>query len=147
MTDPDGTLIYDNYLYSDPVIQRYDPPLAFDSPTAADRTVRYCATYNNGLRPDGEPDVNLVTRASRVPPVAQQYIGKCTPVACVVRARSPSRAVRTHDCDSTPGAGDAGAMRARSPAASTENEMSSLFGAMYIDPDVPGADFSWSRSQ
>src|SRR5215470_1810772 len=35
VTDPDDKLIYDNYSYSDPVIQRYDPPLAFDSPTAA----------------------------------------------------------------------------------------------------------------
>ena len=142
VTDPDGTLIYDNYLYSDPVIQRYDPPLAFDSPTAADRTVRYCATYNNGLRPDGEPDVNLVTRASRVPPVAQQYIGKCTPVACV-EGKVAEPCSQDTDCDSTPGAGDGWCDAcAITGGESTENEMFVLFGAMYIDPDVPGADFS-----
>jgi hypothetical protein len=142
VTDPNDTVIYDNYSYSDPVIQRYDPPLAFDSPTAADRTVRYCATYNNGVGRDDQPDVSLVTRASRVPPVAQQSIGKCTPVACVA-GKIAASCTHDTDCDSTPGAGDGWCDACPiTGGESTENEMFVLFGAMYIEPSVPGADFS-----
>jgi hypothetical protein len=142
VTDPDGELIYDNYSYSDPVIQRYDPPLEFDSPEDAARTVRYCATYNNGVGPNGEPDIDLVTRASRVPPVAQQFIGKCTPVACV--AGKVTDACSTDaDCDTTPGAGDGWCDACPiTGGESTENEMFVLFGAQFIEPSVPGADFS-----
>ena len=141
-TDPNGALIYDNYSYSDPVIQIYDPPLAFDSPVRAERTVRYCATYNNGVGPDGLPDIDLVTRASRVPPVAQEFIGKCEPVACVAGKLAEPCAKDT-DCDSSPGAGD-GLCDACpiTGGESTENEMFVLFGAQYIDPSVPGADLS-----
>lgn len=142
VTDASQNLIYDNYSYSDPVIQLYDPPLAFDSPNAAERTVRYCGTYNNGVGPDGSPDIDLVTRASRVPPVAQQFIGKCTPVACVAgKIAAPCTA--DADCDSSPGAGDGWCDACRiTGGESTENEMFVLFGAQYIDPSVPGADFS-----
>ena len=60
----------------------------------------YCATYNNGVGPDGLPDIDLVTRASRVPPVAQQFIGKCTPVACVAgKVAEPCK--EDTDCDSS----------------------------------------------
>ncbi len=141
-TDPTGTVIYDNYSYSDPVIQLYRPPLAFDSAIAAERTVRYCATYNNGVGPDGLPDINLVTRASRVPPVAQQFIGKCTPVACVA-GKVAEPCIEDTDCDSSPGAGDGWCDAcAITGGESTENEMFVLFGALYVDPSVPGADLS-----
>jgi hypothetical protein len=142
VTDPDGELIYDNYSYSDPVIQRYEPPLEFDSPDDAARTVRYCATYNNGVGPNGEPDIDLVTRASRVPPVAQQYIGKCTPVACVA-GKVTEACTKDTDCDTAPGAGDGWCDACPiTGGESTENEMFVLFGAQFIDPSVPGADFS-----
>ena len=42
-TLPDGTQIYENFVYNDPVEQDFDPPLAFDSPDPAERTLRYCA--------------------------------------------------------------------------------------------------------
>ena len=141
-TAPNGDLIYDNYSYSDPVIQLYEPPLAFDSPIAAERTVRYCATYNNGVGPDDLPDIDLVTRASRVPPVAQQFIGRCEPVACVAGKVAEPCSEDT-DCDSSPGAGDGWCDACPiTGGESTENEMFVLFGAQYIDPSVPGADFS-----
>ena len=142
VTDQNDRLIYDNYSYSDPVIQQYDPPLEFDSPNPAERTVRYCATYNNGLARDGSPDVDLVTRASRVPPVAQMYIGRCTPVACV-SGKVTEPCTTDADCDSTPGDGsgfcDACPITG---GESTENEMFVLFGGMYIEETVPGADTS-----
>ena len=98
--DPNGNLIYDNYSYSDPVIQVYDPPLAYDSAVKAERTVRYCATYNNGVAADGSPDIELVTRASRVPQSAQEFIGKCTPVACVA-GKVAAACTKDADCDSS----------------------------------------------
>lgn len=139
-TDPDGRVIYESFDYSDPVQQRYNPPLAFDDPDPARRTVRYCAVFNNGVKPDGTPDVELVTRASRVPPVAQQFIGRCTPVACVAgKVAAPCRS--NADCDSTPGAGDGFCDACPiTGGESTENEMFVLFGAQYIDPSVPGAE-------
>ena len=65
--DLEGRQIYESLLYSDPVDQQYDPPLVFDSPDPASRTLRYCATYNNGVAADGSPDPETVTRASRMP--------------------------------------------------------------------------------
>lgn len=141
-TEETGELIYDNYSYSDPVIRHYDPPLAFDSADPAQRTVRYCATYNNGVNADGSPNVETVTRASRVPPVAQQYIGKCTPVACVA-GKIGASCTTNADCDSSSGSGDGFCDACNiTGGESTENEMFVLFGAQYIDPSVPGADFS-----
>ena len=64
---PDGSLLYENYFFSDPITRRYDPPLVFDSDDDAARTLRYCAVYNNGVNPDGSPNPETVTRASRLP--------------------------------------------------------------------------------
>jgi len=142
-TLPDGTQIYESFDYTDPVQQRYDPPLAFDSPDPADRTVTYCATFNNGVRDDGSFDVDLVTRASRVPVVAQEFIGSCSPEACVNEGMvgQPCNGVDDDaSCDSSPGAGDGFCDACRiTGGESTENEMFVLFGAQYIDPSVPGA--------
>lgn len=139
VTDPSGHVIYENRSYSDPVVQRYDPPLAFDSPNRAERTVRYCAVFNNGVAANGAPDIDLVTRASRVPPVAQQFVGKCTPVACV-EGKVTAACEKDADCDSTPGNGDGWCDACPiTGGESTENEMFVLFGAQYIDPTVPGA--------
>jgi hypothetical protein len=142
ITDPDGNQIYESLDYSDPTQQRYDPPLAFDDPDPARRTVRYCAIFNNGVRPDGSPDVERVTRASRVPESAQQFIGACTPVACV-EGKVAAPCTTNADCDSTPGAADGFCDACNiTGGESTQNEMFVLFGAQYIDPTVPGADLS-----
>lgn len=93
-------MIYENFDYNDPLYKRFDPWLELDSPDPADRTLEYCATFNNGLLPNGDPDVELVTRASRMPEGSS-----CTPVACV--AGKVTHACSTHaDCDSAPGADD-----------------------------------------
>jgi hypothetical protein len=144
VTMPDGTMIYENFDFSDPVQGRYDPPLAFDSPEKADRTVRYCGTYNNGLNDDGSFDTDLVTRASRVPPVAQQFAGACSPVACVNEGMVGEPCDGEDDdaaCDTSPGAGDGFCDACNITfGESTENEMFVLFGAQFIDPTVPGAE-------
>ena len=33
---PDGTLIYENFIYNDPLRKHFEPPLAFDSEDAAE---------------------------------------------------------------------------------------------------------------
>lgn len=134
VTMPDGSTIYESFVYNDPVDLIFDPPLVFDSPDAAQRTLRYCSLYNNGVKADGSPDVNLVTRASRVPPSAQ-LIGRCSPVACV-SGKIGARCNGANDdrtCDSAPGANDGDCDACNiTGGESTENEMFILIGAYYI---------------
>jgi hypothetical protein len=144
VTNAAGEMIYESRDYSDPTQARYDPPLAFDSPDRAERTVRYCAIYNNGVNEDGSPNIEHVTRASRVPASAE-FIGKCSPVACVAgKIGAPCNGADDDAaCDSSPGAGDGFCDACNiTGGESTENEMFVLFGAQYIDPTVPGADLT-----
>src|SRR5690606_20926905 len=69
---PDGSRIYESFVYNDPVSQNFDPPLVFDSDDPKDRTLRYCSLFNNGVNEDGSPNPETVTRASRVPISASQ---------------------------------------------------------------------------
>jgi hypothetical protein len=155
VTNSKGEVIYENLDFADPVIRNYDPPLEFDSPVDAERTVEYCAIFNNGcprtfeelgvpcLAP-GQPDTELVTRASRVPTSAEQSIGRCKPVACVEPVEKIGAACEDNaDCDSSEGAGD-GLCDACpiTGGESTQNEMFVLFGAHYVDDSVPNADLS-----
>ena len=64
---PDGTSIYDSFVYNDPVSENFNPPLAFDSADAKQRVLKYCSFYNNGQADDGSPNPDTVTRASKVP--------------------------------------------------------------------------------
>jgi hypothetical protein len=134
VTMPDGSTIYESFVYNDPEDITFDPPLVFDSPNPADRTLRFCSLYNNGVKADGSPDVNLVTRSSRVPPSAQ-FIGRCSPVACV-SGKIGARCNGTGDdrtCDSSPGANDGFCDACNiTGGESTENEMFILIGAYYI---------------
>jgi hypothetical protein len=130
---PDGTLIYENFLYNDPLNATFDPPLEFDSANDADRTLRYCSLYNNGELPDGSPDVDLVTRASRVPPNAPLF-SRCTPVACV-EGQVGAACSKDTDCDTSPGANDGWCDACPIKGGeSTENEMFLLIGQYFIDP-------------
>jgi hypothetical protein len=85
ISHPDGTLLYENFIFNDPTRRRYDPPIVFDAEDDADRTLRYCAVYNNGVGPNGEPDPETVTRYSRLPDSVHipGVPGICRPVACV----------------------------------------------------------------
>jgi cysteine-rich repeat protein len=104
VNDPDGKRIYESFVYSDPIIQRYRPPLAFDSPDPARRTITYCATYNNGVAPDGSPDPSHVRRSSLTP----QNAFPCKPTACAdgLVGAPCNGAEDDVACDSVPGAGD-----------------------------------------
>jgi cysteine-rich repeat protein len=102
--DPDGKRIYESYVYSDPIIARYSPPLAFDALNPAARTVTYCATYSNGLGADGAPDPARVRRRSQTP----QNASRCKPTACADGlVGAPCTGPDDHAaCDSVAGAGD-----------------------------------------
>jgi hypothetical protein len=133
VTAPDGTNIYQSYVYSDPLNQEFDPPLRFDSADPAERTVRYCADYNNGVMDDGSPDVELVTKLSTMPARTT-----CTPVACTA-GRIGAACSGPDDnatCDSSPGAGDGKCDACPITAGvTTENEMFVLGGYYYVGPD------------
>ena len=121
VTAPDGSEIYESLTYSDPTEQQYDPPLRFDSPDAAERTLRFCATYNNGVKADGSPDPSTVTRLSRMPDRAS-----CKPVACTAGkiGAACNGAGDGAACDSSPGAGDGECDACPITAGvTTENEM------------------------
>jgi hypothetical protein len=98
-----GERVYDNPFWDDPVVVKYDPPRVFDSANAADRTLTYCALYNNGVTRDGLPDVGAVTRLSKKPARST-----CVPVACAEgRIGAPCAGASDHAvCDTSPGAGD-----------------------------------------
>jgi hypothetical protein len=128
---PDGSRIYESFSYSDPVDESYDPPIFFDSPDPAQRTLTYCADFNNGVNEDGSPDLRFVTRLSTMPARTS-----CKPVACVSgRIGEPcSGANDDAACDSSPGAGDGSCDAcAITAGVTTENEMFVLTGR-FIEP-------------
>ncbi|MFM7140744.1 MAG: hypothetical protein ACKO2K_02350 [Alphaproteobacteria bacterium] len=139
---PDGRRIYESRIYNDPVDQKYDPPLEFDSPDPAQRRLRYCSFFNNGVAADGSPDVELVTRSSRVPVSAQQTLGRCRPTACVAGRVAAACNGSDDDatCDSSPGAGDGDCDAcALTAGESTENEMFILLGQFFMADPAGGA--------
>ncbi|MFM7735479.1 MAG: hypothetical protein ACKPBU_05790, partial [Alphaproteobacteria bacterium] len=141
ITLPDGTQIFENTIYNDPTKQVFDPPLEFDSPDPAQRTLDYCALFNNGVAEDGSPDPEAVTRASRVPESAYLAgIGPCKPIACVSgRIGAACNGVGDdRTCDSAPGANDGFCDAcAITGGESTENEMFILIGQAYVDEKFP----------
>jgi hypothetical protein len=134
---PDGTLLYENTIFNDPLRQHFDPPLVFDSAADEERTLSYCAVYNNGVGPDGAPDPETVTRHSRMPDSVKVpgVPGECEPVACVTgQVGAPCAGVDDDAaCDSSPGAGDGWCDAcAITGGQSTENEMFVVLGDYYI---------------
>ena len=144
ITLPDGTEVYENFSYTDPVQGRWDPPLAFDSPDPAERTLRYCGTYENGLGEGDVPDPSQVTRLSRVSVTAAGQVGgTCKPVACTAGrvGAACNGAADDATCDSSPGAGDGECDACPiTGGESTENEMFNLFGLYYVDPTIAAQD-------
>jgi hypothetical protein len=127
----DGSRIYQSFSYSDPVDESYDPPLFFDSPDPAQRTLTYCADFNNGVKEDGSPDLRFVTRLSTMPDRTS-----CKPVACVAgKLGEPCNGADDDAaCDSSPGAGDGWCDAcAITAGVTTENEMFVLTGR-FIEP-------------
>lgn len=62
---PDGTRLYENPFYADPIQKVFDPPLLFDSPDPAERTLTYCAIFQQrrGVRRlHGPPDCHPLVK-------------------------------------------------------------------------------------
>jgi hypothetical protein len=144
VTAPDGTLLYQSFVYNDPVDLIFDPPLAFDSADPAQRRLRYCSLYNNGVAADGSPDPTTVTRASHVPPQGFQ----CNPTACV-SGKIGASCFGTGDdrrCDSSAGARDGSCDACPiTGGESTENEMFILIGSYH--QNGPGSGVSAGVAQ
>lgn len=129
VTDAAHEKIYESFSYSDPAYTRFEPWKKFDQAEEASRTLEYCATYNNGLTKDDKPDLELVTRLSRMPKQTS-----CVPVACVA-GKVTSACTTDRDCDSTVGAND-GACDACpiKGGQTTENEMFVLMPWYVLPP-------------
>ncbi len=129
--DSASSLIYTSFQYDDPVYAEYDPPLAIDSDTRADRAMTFCSVYNNGVEGDGTPNVETVTRRSQTPP---NSFGPCNAIACVNDGMVGESCRSDADCDSAPGAGDGFCDACRiTGGVSTENEMFILIGLYWIE--------------
>lgn len=131
-------LLYTNFVYNDPIILRFPEPLRIaGSAPLADRTLTYCARYDNGVA----PNIQQVKRRSQSPE-AGRIFGIPIGGPC---AASQTRCIGGpfHDqlcqgddraCDSSPGAGDGdcdacpltGGFR-------TEDEMFILFGNFWVE--------------
>ena len=79
---PEGDADYESRLYDDPLYTYYDPPKGYSSPTAADRTFKACAVYDNGADNPSE-----VKRESTKPntPACDFFLAAC---GCPAEQRS-----------------------------------------------------------
>jgi cysteine-rich repeat protein len=134
--DPQQALLYTNFVYNDPVVLRFDPPILLDGGApAADRSFTYCGYYDNGAA-----DPQFVKRRSTSPPAGRIFGiplgGPCdeTATECIGGPRHGLPCNGHHElCDSSPGAGDGdcdacpltGGFR-------TEDEMFILFGNYWV---------------
>ena len=130
-----GEQIYQTYTYDEPLRKLYEPALVFNSADPAERTLEFCATYNNGVKTDGSPNLETVMRLSRRPTNA----GPCKPVACVAGniGASCDGAQDDASCDSSPGAGDGWCDAcAIGVGISSDDEMFIMLGSKLADHDA-----------
>lgn len=136
--DHEEALLYTSLLYNDPVTLRMDPPMVFDASDVDERTLTYCALYDNGFS-----DPESVKRRSTSPGVPGGVGGvlnrSCkVPSHCTEgRMGSPCSgtgdAARDASCDSSTGAGDGRCDACTlGGGVTTEDEMFVLFGAYYV---------------
>jgi hypothetical protein len=100
----DDSLLYASFTYVDPIVLSLNPALSLGGSTsvAAERTLTYCALYDNGFTNPAE-----VKRRSRVPANG----ATCQPTHCAEGRIGDACAGNTPEsrdrsCDSTAGAGD-----------------------------------------
>lgn len=130
-----GELIYETFTYDEPLNKFFDPAIVFNSPDPAERTLEYCATWNNGENADGSPNIEVVTRLSRRPDNASA----CRPTACVAGnvGAACNGADDNASCDSSPGAGDGWCDACIiMPGASSDDEMFILLGSKLANHDA-----------
>jgi hypothetical protein len=129
-----GVELYETFTYDEPLYKTFEPAMVFNSPDPAQRVLKHCATYNNGVNDDGSPNIETVVRLSRRPVNARA----CVPTACVAGkvGGSCNGAADNASCDSTPGAGDGWCDAcAISGAFSSDDEMFILLGSKLPNHD------------
>ena len=103
--DPAGEMIYESFDYETPAYVAYEPAMTFDAADPAARTLRFCADFNNGVGPDGSPDLDTLVQVSRIPdyelfkPFAEACSTGAWGVPCLPLFGDAQ-------CDTAPGAGD-----------------------------------------
>jgi hypothetical protein len=134
--DAGESLLYINRIYDDPLVLRFDPPIVPSASEAfpGERTLTYCALYDNGFTDKSEVKRRLT---SPVPPLP--FGGPCrTPTGCVAgRVGEPcsagSEQERNASCDMPEGAGnglcDACPLLG---GVTTEDEMFLIMGAYFV---------------
>lgn len=136
--DPQESLLYTNFIYNDPTVLRFDPPLLMGPQRSVrdERSLTYCALYDNGYT-----DPAQVKRKSTSPPtpLGIPLGGPCaTPSGCTeglvgATCSGATPAARNASCDSHEGAGDgfcdACVLRG---GVTTEDEMFLLLGWYYV---------------
>ncbi|MDX2170502.1 MAG: hypothetical protein SF182_25745 [Deltaproteobacteria bacterium] len=98
LRDPDESLLYTSLTYADALILGFDPLLQLGPRVATDaeRTVTYCALYDNGWSNPAEVKRRSLTPTNGFP---------CAATHCAAGALgAPCR--QNSECDSSPGAGD-----------------------------------------
>ncbi len=119
LRDPDKSLLYTSITYADPLLLTFAPPHQVSGPPA-ERTLTYCALYDNGFTNSED-----VKRNSRRPTNG----APCTPVACAAGSVG-SRCFTDADCDSERGAGDGDCDACTAGfGVSTDDEMFVLVGS------------------
>ncbi len=138
--NPASELMYTSLLYNDPLTLRFDPPRVYPAAEASQRTLTYCALYDNGF---SNPDEVKTKSGSPEPPggVGLTIGGPCDEASHCTEGlvgqpcSGSSEAARHVSCDTSPGAGD-GLCDACTllGGVTTEDEMFVLFGAYFV-PD------------
>ncbi len=138
LRDAQDSLVYTSFVYDDPIVLRFDPPIEFPPTTAREgRRLTYCALYDNGFLDPAE-----VKRQSTSPPTPNGIGlgGPCAePVGCVeglVGSACSGATAEDRDasCDSSSGAGDGFCDACvLTGGVTTEDEMFVLLGLYFVE--------------
>ena len=137
--EPNDALLYTNYIYNDPVVLRFDDPILISgSAPVADRTLTYCAHYDNGKA----PNFQKVKRRSTSPPGGQLFGQLTIGGPCAVNKTrciggpQHNQLCNGNDavCDSSAGDGDCDACPLTG-GFRTQDEMFILFGNFWVTAD------------
>jgi hypothetical protein len=134
--DPDESLLYVSLTYNDPVVLRIEHPLIFAHPDEEQRSLTYCALYDNGFTDPSE----VKQRSTSPPPPSNVPIGgpcavptHCTRGKVGEPCAGSTDAERDASCNSADGATDGfcDACPLRG-GVTTEDEMFILLGQYYV---------------
>jgi hypothetical protein len=117
----DGDPFYESMIYNDPLTLPLEPALLLDDENDANRTLKYCAVYDNG-----HDKLDTVKRASELPDGARAC--GATELYCLGGDRQGESCSADADC----GAGGACDACTVTGGVTTEDEMFILLGSYYI---------------